>query len=264
MRQPPNTGGGTAPGPGGTGGGAAPTQPTAGSALSSIAMFIAPLVGAVGLLATTGTIGRVQRDEPIGIAIAIGLVLVAGALWSLVPALEIEKAETKRGLRISSAVFALAGFVITLILVILIANDQPRPRITASLTEDRKALTATITASGLPTDQRAAVHVDALRRDPTGKEEFLAPERVYRAFVGPDNDGNVSHTLNIPLPRGDFTDVGVKAFTSKTSNLCDDYAPQELEGGEKTSGSGTACVTIALVPAEQATGGSAEQATGGS
>jgi len=219
-------------------------------------VFIAPLVASVALLTTTGTIGRVQRDEPKWFAVAIVLVLVAGALSSLVSALEITNAKTKRRLRIFSAIFALVGFALTFVLTISIANDQPRPRITASLSDDRKRLEATVTASGLPTDQRAAIHVDALRRDLANQEQFEYTERVYRAFVGPDSDGNVTHTLNIPLPRGDFTDVGIKGFTSATSNLCDDYQAAELEGGEKTTGSGTACVTIELVPSEEARGAS--------
>jgi hypothetical protein len=214
-------------------------------------MFIAPLVAAVALLTTTGTIGRVQRDEPRWFAVAIVSVLVAGALWSLVPALETE-GRAKRWLRGFSALFALVGFGLTLGLTISIASDQPRPRITASLSEDRKLLEATITASGLPTDQRAAIHVDVLRRETADRERFAYTKSVYRAFVGPDSDGNVTHALTIPLPRGDFTDVGIKGFTSETSNLCDDYKAAELEGGGKTTGSGTACVTIALVPSEEA------------
>lgn len=228
----------------------------AAPALASIAMFIAPLVAAVALLTTTGTIGRVQRDQPKCFAGAIVLVLVAGALWSLVPALEIGDAKAKCRLKISSALFAFAGFALTFVLTISIANDQPRPRITAALSENRKLLDATITVSGLPTDQRAAIHVDALRRDPADQAEFEYTERVYRAFVGPDSDGNVTHALNIPLPRGDFTDVGIKGFTSGTSTLCDDYQLAQLEGGEKTTGSGTACVTIALVPSDEARGAS--------
>lgn len=219
-------------------------------------MFIAPLVAAVALLTTTGTIGRVQRDEPEWFAVAIVLVLVAGALWSLVPALEVKSAKAKRWMRIVSAGCAIVGFGLTLYLTISIANDQPRPRITASLSEDRKLLEATITASGLPTDQRAAIHVDALRRDPAGQEQFEYTESVYRAFVGPDSDGNVTHALKIPLPRGDFTDVGIKGFTSEDSRVCDDYNAAYLEGRGKTKGSGTACVTIALLPSEEAHEGS--------
>jgi hypothetical protein len=214
-------------------------------------MFIAPLVAAIALLATTGTIGRVQRDEPSWFAVAIVLVLVAGVFWSLVPALEITNTRAKRWLRVFSAAFALAGFGLSFVLAISIADDQPRPRIAASLSEDRKQLTATITASGLPTDQRAAIHVDVMRRAPTKEsEEFEQVERVYRAFVGPDSDGNVTHLLDIPLPQGSYTDVGIKAYTSADSNLCDDYEITELDSAGKTSGSGTACVTIQLVPTE--------------
>lgn len=211
-------------------------------------MLVAPLVTAMGALALTGTIGRVQRNEPLAISIALGLVLAAGTLWLLSG--QLIKRTTV--LRIASAAFALGGFVLGLAAAVWTANDEPRPQIKASLSDDAHKLTADITASNMETGDRLAIFVDALTRDPTAPGDYLT-EPVYRGYEGPDGDGNVNITVSTFLPKGAFTDVGVKAFTDETSNACDDQLAEDA-ATEKSSTSqgkpqsGTGCVTLALIP----------------
>jgi hypothetical protein len=153
----------------------------------------------------------------------------------------------KRALRIVAIVIAVGGFAIALIAAVATANDEPRPRITAKLSPDRGTLTATVSASNLETQDRLAIVVDGLRRNdsPVEAGEFTTIGRIYRAYVGPDNDGNVTESVETPLPAKLITDVGIKAFTGTDSPACDDLSDKQVEAN-KHLGSGTACVIISI------------------
>jgi hypothetical protein len=211
--------------------------------IATIGMLVGPLIAALGGLALTGTIGRVQRDDPLGISIAIGLVIVAGVLWVAAETFTAPKANQNRStldivLRSVAFVFAAAGFILALAVAVATANNEPRPKITPTLSEDGGKLTTHVTASNLPTNHRLAIRINTLK-----DEEFLSTR--YRAYVGPDSDGNVDQSVTIPLPEGDFTEIEIKAFTGTDSASCDDFA-EVLESS--TFGSGTGCVIIAIPP----------------
>ncbi|HEY4779232.1 MAG TPA: hypothetical protein VIH47_06545 [Solirubrobacterales bacterium] len=205
-------------------------------------MLIAPLVAAMAALALTGTIGRVQRDEPLGISISIGLVIASGVFWVAAstftaPAKEGEKRSSADiVLRSISIVLAGLGFVLALALAVSTANNEPRPQISPTLSEDGSKLTTKISASNLPTDQRLAFRIDLLRnRDTVGN--------VYQAYVGPNSDGDIEQTVTLPLPQGDYTEIGIKAYTGTTSPSCDDFGAVRENA---TFGSGTGCVIMTL------------------
>lgn len=240
--------GGTGPtGPSGSGSSSGKAGTSSDLSITSIALLVAPLVAALALLTATGTIGRIQRDHPGLFTLAIALVLLAGLIWVLV---SLPKRKEGRGWwipRIAAGVLAAAGFILAMGLAIELVGDEPRPRIAAALNKDRTVFEATVTASGLSTPHRLAIEVDALRRSPEDPDEFLGSDRLYRAYIGPDTDGNVSQTVKVPVPRRDFTDIGIKAYTGETSYGCDDYPTQAVRR-DKNFGSGTACVTLALIP----------------
>jgi hypothetical protein len=75
---------------------------------------------------------------------------------------------------------------------------------------------------------------------------------LYRAYVGPDSDGNVDQTVTTPLPRSGFTEVGIKAYTGTTSPSCDDFSTVRENA---TIGSGTGCVIISMPTEEDQQGG---------
>jgi hypothetical protein len=94
-------------------------ESTGGVGLSSIGLLVAPLIAALAGLALTGTIGRVQRDEPLGLSIAIGLVIASGALWVIASNVTAPETGKKRGtadilLRVFSVAFAAGGFILAL------------------------------------------------------------------------------------------------------------------------------------------------------
>ena len=157
--------------------------------LTGVAMLVAPLVTAIGALALTGTIGRVQRNEPALISIALGFVLAAGTTWVI--AEQLEKV-AKKALRITAAGIALGGFAIGLYAAVATANDEPRPQIKAKLSKQATKLTAKINASNMETEDRLAIWVDVLARDRDEPDDFSSAKPVVRAYEGPDGDGNVN------------------------------------------------------------------------
>lgn len=233
----------------GTGTAEGNNAPSSGPTIATIALAVAPLVAAVGLLTATGTIGRVQRDHPDLFVTALGLVLVAGALWVLRGNLDENQHKTARfWLLFGSLAVALAGFLLAIGLAVEIAGDESRPRIAATLEEDGSTLKATVSASGLATSRRLAIEVDVLERSAENPDDVVDSSRIYRAYIGPDGDGNVSHPINVPLPNGGFTDVAIKGFTGSGSAACDDYPQENVADPHYGFGSGTGCVIIALTP----------------
>jgi hypothetical protein len=216
-----------------------PEKPEAGGNLASIGMLVAPLVAAMGALALTGTIGRVQRDYPEWFSVALILVVVSGVLWVAAPNFP----SWRIGGRVHFSTLAKAvafvaggaGFMLALGLAVSTADNTPRPQITPTLSDDGRKLTAKITASNLPTDQRLVVKSDLEHRDE------LAP--VYESYMGPDGDGNIDQTVTIPLPKSGFTEVGVMAHTGDREAKCDDF---EAVAANEEFRTGTGCVIIAL------------------
>lgn len=183
-----------------------------------------------------------QRNEPVTISIALFLVFGAGALWLVagqIPAFP-------RLFRVAACGAALAGFVLGFYAAVSTANDQPRPQINASLSDDARRLTAEVSASNLEIEDRLAVFVDAFNR---GRGDVIEP--VYSAYEGPDADGNVKLKLSTVLPKGPYTDVSVEAFTG-ASGVCGEALEEEASEASDESveepDSGTGCVVLPIIP----------------
>ncbi|HEY5941338.1 MAG TPA: hypothetical protein VIT89_00565 [Solirubrobacterales bacterium] len=217
-----------------------PDKPKAEGNLTSIGMLVAPLVAAMGALALTGTIGRVQRDYPEWFSVALILVVASGVLWVAAPSFP----SWRIGSRVQFSTLAKAaafvaggaGFMLALALAVSTADNTPRPQITPTLSEDGSKLTAKITASNLPTDQRLVVKIDLLE----GRQGIAS---IYESYMGPDGDGNIDQTVAIPLPKSGFSEIGVMAHTGDREAKCDDF---EAVAEDEEFRTGTGCVIIAL------------------
>lgn len=219
--------------------------------LAGVFALVAPLAATLGLFKATGSIGRIQRDEPQLLWLAIALVLLAGTMLTLATFLAGD-GESKKGkwwerrLFIGAALCTTLGFVLALWLVFNNAGDEPRPAISATLSDDYSTLTAHVTASNMKTDHRLAFKVDLAKVKhglTVDAVHPFAPDGslpLERAYMGPDADGNVDEqvTLAVP-PGGDYTNVVVKAYTSPTNQSCREPAREDA---------GTACAILYLDP----------------
>lgn len=221
--------------------------------LAGVFALVAPLAATLGLFKATGSIERIQRDEPGWLLIAVALVLVAGTLVTVASFLAGE-GESDRGKRWSRWMYfvalgcTLAGFTIALQLVFDNADDESRPSITASLNRDQSWLTAHVTAANLTTGDRLGVKVDlaTLQEDATidDRNPFArdGSTSLERAYIGPDDNGEVDRTISLAVPPGgSYTHITIKAFTGERNRSCTE--PRE-EGPDV----GTACTFLAVSP----------------
>jgi hypothetical protein len=220
--------------------------------LAGVFGLVAPLAATLGLFKATGSIGRIQRDDPYLLWLAITLVLLAGTMLTIGNFLsgEGESPEAKRWqkrLFLGTAVCTAVGFVIALGLVFNNAGEEPRPMITATLSDDYSKLSARVTASNLRTDRRLAFKVDLATVNPKLTVDAVHPFLpdgtlpLERAYMGPDSDGNVDQqvTMSVP-PGGTYTNLVIKAYTSPTNQSC-----RELAGD---ADAGTACTILYIDP----------------
>jgi hypothetical protein len=227
----------------GTGGGApdksgSGTEESGGvSTLVAVLGLIAPLATAIGALALTGTVGRIQRNAEVETAFAFILVVVASGCWGIGLLVGERWSKLLRGLAIG---LTAAGTVFALLAAITTAHRQSRPQIQASFDEKKSMLTATVTASGLPIDDRLAIEVDGLVWK--SRNEVPAPTKpqLYQAYVGADQDGHISQTVSVAVPKG-YNAVGVKAYTGGKSPHCNDFGDAIA-----STESGTGCVIISV------------------
>ena len=220
--------------------------------LAGVFGLVAPLAATMALFKATGSVGRIQRDEPYWLLAAIALVLLAGTTLAIASFLSGEGESSKgrwweKRLFLLAAVCTALGFIIALWLVFDNADEEPRPTIAATLSDDHSKLTAHITASNLKTDDRLALKVDLATVRPDMTVDSVHPFMKYgtlpleRTYVGPDSDGNVDQqvTMSIP-PGGSYTNLVIKAYTGPTNQSC-----RELAAGAEP---GTACTILYIDP----------------
>ena len=214
--------------------------------------LVAPLAATMALFKATGTIGRIQRDEPYWLLLAIALVLLAGTTLAIASFLSGEGESSKakwweRRLFLFAAACTALGFGIALWLVFDNADQEPRPTIAATLSDDHSKLTAHVTASNLRTDDRLALKVDlatvrsGMTVDSVHPFQMNGTLPLQRTYVGPDSDGKIDQRVTMSIPTGGrYTNLVIKAYTSPTNQSC-----RELSGGADR---GTACTILYLDP----------------
>ncbi len=229
------------------------TSPTANRLdLAGVFALVAPLAATLGLFKATDSIGRIQRDEPGLLWLAITLVLLAGTMLTIANFLSGE-GESRKGKRRARWLFFAAslctafGFALALGLVFSNAGQESRPQIAATLNDAETKLTARVTASNLRTDHRLAVKVDLATVRPGHSVDSVHPFLkdgslpLERAYMGPDPDGDVDQELSLSIPPGgEYTNVVIKAYTGATNQSCRELA--------KGADPGTSCTIIALDP----------------
>lgn len=221
--------------------------------LAGVFGLVAPLAATLGLFKATGSIGRIQRDEPEWLWLAITLVLIAGTMLTIATFLsgdgESQQARRwEKRLFFGSAACTAVGFAIALSLVFNNAGEEPRPAISATLNPTHTQLDARVTASNMRTDHRLVVKVDLATVRPGLTVDSLHPFMkdgtlpLERTYIGPDSDGNVDQRITMAIPPGgSYTNLVVKAYTGPTNQSCRELAKSSAEPG-------TACTILYLDP----------------
>ena len=174
-----------------------------------------PALGALlTALAITGDlVGQMARNHPLATFAAFGCAALAVFLGAVAAFALHESSDAERRVLYVGLVVLGAGLVMTVYAGVSTWGDRPQPSIT--ITPKRGALvTVTVHASGLRSRDHLVVRVELLSRAGTPGQE------LYGASLGPSAGGEVEETVDVPLPSGDFDDVGARAWVGDEPRDC--------------------------------------------
>jgi hypothetical protein len=186
-----------------------------------------PALGALlTALAITGDlVGRMARNHPWATFGAFGCAASAVFLGAVAAFALRESSIAERRVLYLGLVVLGSGLVVTVYAGVRTWGDRPQPSITIT-PKHGSLVTVTVRGSGLRSSDHLAVLVELLAHSGTPGQE------LYGASFGPDPSGDVAQTIDVPLPAGDFDDVGAKAWVGDEPKDC------------YRKGSGTGCVRV--------------------
>ncbi len=182
-----------------------------------------PALGTVlaGLAITDGLVGHMARDHPLPTYGAFGLTvlaLFAGAL----AAFALQEGSPSERLAVYAGL-ALIGMSLLLGVYAGVRTwgDRAQPSITLTPLPGQR-VAVTVHGSGLRSSEHMLVEVEQLVRAKSdeGRLTWKPGEPLYGASLGPDGDGQISHTVQIPLPQGDYDDLGARAWVGSEPRPC--------------------------------------------
>jgi hypothetical protein len=174
-----------------------------------------PALGALlTALAITGDlVGRMARNHPWATFAAFGCAAFAVFLGAVAAFGLREGSNAERRILHAGLVVLGTGLVFTVYAGVRTWGDRPQPSVT--ITPKRGSLvTVTVHASGLRSSDHLVVRVEQLgRAGATGQE-------LFGASFGPDASGDVEENIDVPLPAGDYDDVGARAWVGDEPKDC--------------------------------------------
>jgi hypothetical protein len=174
-----------------------------------------PALGALlTALAITGDlVGRMARNHPWATFASFGCAALAVFLGAVAAFGLRENSTAERRVLYLGLVVLGTGLVMTVYAGVRTWGDRPQPSI--AITPKRGSLvTVTVHGSGLRSSDHLVVEVEQLLHGTKPGQE------LYRASLGPDASGDVEQTIDVPLPAGDFDDVGARAWVGAEPKDC--------------------------------------------
>jgi hypothetical protein len=197
-----------------------------GKDAKSAAGFLLAALPALGALLTAlaisgDLIGRMARNHPaasfgaFGCA-ALAVFLGAVAAFGLREGSKEERATLYVGVVVlgTSLVFGVYAGVKTW-------GDRMQPSITVT-PKSGSLVAVSVRGIGLRSTDHLVVEVEQLLRvkGEQGKPAWTPGLPLYGASLGPNTAGEINHTVNLPLPAGDFDDLGARAWVGNEPTPC--------------------------------------------
>jgi hypothetical protein len=182
-----------------------------------------PALGALlTALAITGDlVGRMARNHAWATFTAFGCAALAVFLGAVAAFALREGSTAERRVLYAGLGVLGAALVFTVYAGVRTWGDRPQPSIT--VTPKRGAVVGiAVHGTGLRSSDHLVVEVEQLLRmtDEHGQLTWTAGQPLYGASLGPDGAGNVEQTVDVPLPAGDFDDVGARAWVGSEPRDC--------------------------------------------
>ncbi len=194
-----------------------------------------PALGALlTALAITGDlVGRMARNHPWASFAAFGCAVLAVFLGAVAAFSLKENSGAERRVLYAGLVVLGVGLVFTVYAGVTTWGDRPQPSIT--VTPKRGSIVAvSVHGIGLRSSDHMVVEVEQLLRvnDRRGHQLWKPGQPLYGASLGPNGAGEIEQTVDLPLPPGDFDDVGARAWVGDEPRPC------------YTHGNTTGCVRV--------------------
>ena len=182
-----------------------------------------PALGAVltGLAITGGLVGHMARDHPLASYGAFGLAVLA-IFAGGVAAFALREGSTEEQVAIyAGLVLVVASLLFGVYAGVQTWGDRAQPSITLT-PKAGHTVAVTVRGVGLRSSDHIVVEVEQLVRAPNdaGRLTWKAGEPLYGASLGPDGDGKIAYTVSIPLPAGDYDDLGARAWVGEEPKAC--------------------------------------------
>jgi hypothetical protein len=212
--------------------------------IGALTVGVTGLVTVVGGLSLTGDAGRVIRDEPEAIGVALALVLV-GAVFLAGAGLTATKGITENVLSVLGLELILGGLLVGALTAADTAGRREAPAISAKLVDFGHRLTGKVTAANMGSDGRLVVFVDGLN---WGNKKFTHTP-LERAYIGADGDGKVDMPIDTRIAAGRFDAVAVSGWTTEAKRSTEhDLDKPASTAGEPCGARARGCVIIPLAP----------------
>lgn len=208
--------------------------------LGALTAGIVALFSAVGGLTATGTLGRLQRNEPDLLTAAV-LIVLLGTAMLVIAGLPVTSGASELFATLVGTGLIIIGVGWAVVTGILATGQAGRPTIGVELTS-AGAIKGKVTVGSLASGGRLAVLVEGV----TG----ASVEPIGRYSVGSDADGEVELPVSAPVPAAGFATVQVKALTGEQTELqgtCDEIEAAE-DAEEADDDARAACLSLPLSP----------------
>src|SRR5712691_1188472 len=182
-----------------------------------------PALGALlTALAITGNIvGRMARNHPLASLGAFGCASLAVFLGAVAAfGLREGSNEERRVLYIGLAVLG-AALVFGVYAGVKTWGDRAQPSITVT-PKQRSMVAVSVRGTGLRSSDHIVIEVEQLLRvrDGQGHQTWKPGQPLYGASLGPNSAGEIEQTVDLPLPPGDFDDLGARAWVGDEPKPC--------------------------------------------
>jgi hypothetical protein len=209
-----------------------------GKDAKSAASFLLAALPALGALLTAlaisgDLIGRMARNHPLASFGAFGCAVLAVFLGSVAAFALRQDSREERGVLYTGIAVLGAALVFGVYAGVKTWGDRTQPSITVT-PRSGSLVAVTVRGVGLKSSDHLVVEVEQLLRitDQQGKPAWEPGQPLYGASLGPNTAGEINHTVNLPLPAGDFDDLGARAWFGDEPRPC------------YTRGNTTGCVRV--------------------
>jgi hypothetical protein len=144
----------------------------------------------------------------------------------------------RQGVQAIGLLLVAIGLIIGFVAAIQSSSQTEQPAASLELNNDGTSVSGTAKVGDLSSKGRLTVLVVGLGQNPDGS--YVPEGTLYRAFVGPNGNGDASETVHVPLPPNEYDAIGIQAFTAPNPAACG-RVPTDLHRHP-----GTGCVIVQL------------------